>query len=136
MTYIFDENTSPRIAKALALLELDVRHVNDVYGSGAKDPDFLPDIGEKGWVLITCDQHIRTRPIEVEAYRQNGVRAIIMGEGFGNQRFFAQARWFFLHWEKIEEATKDCRPGSCFAGRPSGGIEPLPWEPVDGEGDS
>ena len=134
MTYIFDENLSPRIARALALLDLDVHHVNDEYHTGIKDTDFLPDVGQKGWVLITCDQHVRTRPLEVDAYRRNGVRAVIMGEQFPNQRLFEQARWFFLNWAKIEAATENCCPGSCFKALHDS-VEPLPWELADEEAD-
>jgi hypothetical protein len=35
--------------------------------AGQRDVDFLPIIGERGWVLLTKDKNIRRNQLEVEA---------------------------------------------------------------------
>lgn len=125
MTYIFDENLSPRIAQALAVLELPVVHVNDRYGRGAREVDFLPNVAACGWVLVTCDRHIRTRPAEKLALQRAGVTAIFMGDKFPQSPFHKQALWFLQNWEKMEAVVASSRPGTCFKAT-RGKIERLP----------
>ena len=59
--------------------EGDVAHVQyDAFGSGAQDVEWLPEVGARGWILITKDKHIRKREIELRALREAGVRAFVL----------------------------------------------------------
>ena len=56
-----------------------VAHVqHDTFGSGTQDVDWLPEVGVRGWVLITKDKQIRKREIELRALRQASVRAFVL----------------------------------------------------------
>jgi hypothetical protein len=44
----------------------------------ALDIDWLPAIGQHGWVLLTKDRGIRRRPLEVEAILNARVRAFVL----------------------------------------------------------
>ena len=46
--------------------------------AGKRDVDFLPIIGERGWVLLTKDKNIRRNQLEVEAILNAGVRAFVI----------------------------------------------------------
>jgi predicted nuclease of predicted toxin-antitoxin system len=46
--------------------------------AGKRDVDFLPIIGERGWVLVTKDKNIRRNQLEVEAILNAGVRAFVI----------------------------------------------------------
>jgi predicted nuclease of predicted toxin-antitoxin system len=57
-----------------------VAHVqgHETFGTGTHDVDWLPEVGAKGWVLITKDKNIRKRRIELQALRQAGVRTFVL----------------------------------------------------------
>lgn len=40
------------------------------------DPDWIPEVAAQGWVVITNDKHIRTRPGEAEVALQTGLRCV------------------------------------------------------------
>jgi hypothetical protein len=60
-----------------------VAHVQgaDTFGTGTPDVEWLPKVGERGWVLITKDKNIRKREIELRALRESGVRAFVITAG-------------------------------------------------------
>jgi hypothetical protein len=45
---------------------------------GVPDVDWLPRIGERRWVLLTKDKHIRRNQLEVDAILNAGVRAFVL----------------------------------------------------------
>lgn len=53
----------------------------DTYGTGAQDVDWLPRVGADGLILITKDQNIRRRPIEMQALVGARVRAFVLTAG-------------------------------------------------------
>lgn len=56
-----------------------IAHVhNDTFESGTPDTDWLPDVGSRGWILITKDKHIRKRELELRALRQERVKAFVL----------------------------------------------------------
>src|SRR4051812_40280099 len=67
--FIVDECVSQRhVPDALSAAGHTVHLLPVVFGTGALDPDWLPLVGERGWVLITKDKNIRKRPIEMRAH--------------------------------------------------------------------
>ena len=48
------------------------------FGTGTQDVDWLPEVGKRGWILITKDKNIRKREIELRALQQSGVRAFVL----------------------------------------------------------
>ena len=51
---------------------------DDHFEQGALDEVWLPEIGRRGWVLITKDREIRHRTAEREALLNAGVRAFVL----------------------------------------------------------
>ena len=51
---------------------------DDHFSQITKDPDLLHELGQRGWVLITEDEHIRYRPAEQEAYIKAGLRIFVL----------------------------------------------------------
>jgi hypothetical protein len=47
----------------------------------SEDVDWLPEVGKRGWVLITKDQKIEKRPREKAALLNGKVRAFIILHG-------------------------------------------------------
>ncbi len=59
MIYFFDNNFSPKHARMLAALGVEVRVLRDEFPENVKDVDYLPRLRDTGWILITSDKHIR-----------------------------------------------------------------------------
>jgi len=51
------------------------------FPQNALDEDWLSEVGERGWIVLTKDDRIRYRPAALEAYRRNKVRVFIFGSG-------------------------------------------------------
>lgn len=114
MTYLFDNNISFRFAHALQILGADALAVRDVPGLGetAADPVILAWLSGRECILITGDQRIRTRPIEVTALRRYGVAALFMDRFWSRLAFWQQAAWLVAHWPVIEEYAAGAPPGA------------------------
>jgi hypothetical protein len=63
-----------KLKEADILVELYSSH----FPRGTADEEWLPVVGQKGWVLLTQDKGIKRRKNELMALRQHGVRAFIV----------------------------------------------------------
>jgi hypothetical protein len=78
---IFVDRSIPRsIARALQLVRDDVIWLEDRYPHNSKDPTWLEDAGRNDWIVLSRDKRIRHRKYEVNAIREHGVGAFIIGE--------------------------------------------------------
>lgn len=50
----------------------------DTFGTGTLDVDWLPKVGEKGWILVTKDKNIRRREVEQRALHESRVRTFVI----------------------------------------------------------
>ncbi len=46
---------------------------------GTPDLDWMPVVSERGLIVLTRDKRIRTRPAELRAYREHGIRSVWIG---------------------------------------------------------
>jgi len=60
---------------------LKVEIYGDHFQPGVEDRVWLLDVGQRGWVVITKDQRIRYRPLELQALRRARVRVFILTSG-------------------------------------------------------
>lgn len=79
LTFFVDECLGRHdVADALvavgAVVELHHRH----FAPGTPDADWLPDVGVRGWIVLTKDRHIRRRPLELGAILASGARAFVL----------------------------------------------------------
>ncbi|MFQ5925966.1 MAG: hypothetical protein ACE5MH_00850 [Terriglobia bacterium] len=70
-----------KIAAALRQAGAEVRVHDDLFPPNAKDEDWLPEVGRKGWVVFTKDRKIRYRASERAALMRAGVRAFVLTAG-------------------------------------------------------
>ncbi len=76
---IFIDRSLPKsIARALQLVRNDVKWLEDVYTHDTKDPVWLKDAGDQGWLVIMRDKRILTRPGERAALLDNNVGAFYL----------------------------------------------------------
>jgi len=77
---IFIDRSVPRgVACALKAVRDDVAWLEDLYPHDAKDLQWLPDAGREGWLVISRDKKIRSRPGERRAILENHVGCFIIG---------------------------------------------------------
>lgn len=76
---IFIDASLPKtLADELKKVRKDVLFKHDVFLPGTDDPIWLARVGVEGWLAITRDWHIRTRPGERAAIMENGVGCFIL----------------------------------------------------------
>lgn len=76
--------------------------VADALPIGIHDSNWIPILGSRGWVMITNDQRIRTRPSEAALAVENGLKVVHLHGRVGNQSAWQQAIRLFSRWEAID----------------------------------
>src|SRR5436309_3699266 len=78
--FFIDECVAMRHVSAVLREAGHIAHVQgpETFGTGTQDVDWLPQVGERGWILLTKDKNIRKREIELRALKQAGVRAFVL----------------------------------------------------------
>jgi predicted nuclease of predicted toxin-antitoxin system len=54
---------------------------DDHFARDEEDRVWLRTVGERGWVVLTKDQRLRYRPLEIAALRAGSVRAFVLTAG-------------------------------------------------------
>ena len=84
MIVFLDDNMPPYLAHAFQILQapqnlkkgrlnIEVKHIRDVFGKGAKDLDWITALAKNQSYVITQDIHITRRKDEIAAYQANGI---------------------------------------------------------------
>lgn len=69
------------IRSALVTEGLSVQIHDDHYKRDEEDRVWLQEVGRRGWVVLTKDQRLRYRPLEIAALRSSGARVFILVAG-------------------------------------------------------
>jgi predicted nuclease of predicted toxin-antitoxin system len=70
-----------KIADALRQAGVEVQIHDDHFRQGTPDEDWLRDVGQRGWIVLTKDTQIRYRAPERAALMQARVRAFVLTAG-------------------------------------------------------
>ena len=105
------------VGKALAIARRDVVHpghplIPEV-PTGTLDPDWIPVVAAKELVVIARDRHIRTKPVERELLRSQGLRVFWIA-GKRDLSNWHNLKLLIRHWERIESIIGDCGDGPWF----------------------
>lgn len=104
--FVVDENLL-RFGKAVRALRRDLTCVGeppvaDLLPAGILDPDWIPIVGEHGWIKITNDKRLRTKPAEATLAIENHLKVIHL-YGAGNLTAWEQTVRFASRWASIEK---------------------------------
>lgn len=127
LRFVLDENLSPRLAQALALLDesAEVQHLTEVVEIGTDDTVFLPILGKDGRFLVTRDTRQRTRPQELEAWKKHAVGSFVLGGK--NLESWELVTQVVVAWPRMKEAAVKTRRPFAYRVRPAAGkLEPIP----------
>lgn len=96
---------------------------------GTLDLDWMPIVGERGYVVITRDKHIRTRPAELRAYLEHGIRSVWLGtkQDLGPRD---QLELFLAHEFRLEREITKRGPGPWALAMNATGVRPLNLRPA------
>jgi hypothetical protein len=123
--FYVDEDTV-HLGKALAAVRDDVVHPGHVrcpISRGELDLKWLPVVGAAGWLLISRDKRLRTKPVEKVKLIDAGIRAVILTSG-GNMNRWSQLQLVVRFWDQIDELT--ARPGPFVHALTAHGVSALP----------
>ncbi len=82
LTFFLDWNLGKHvIANTLREAGARVEIHDDHFPVGAQDNEWLPAVGKKGWVVLTKDQRIRHRGLELKALMDARVKAFVLTTG-------------------------------------------------------
>ena len=76
-TFFFDNNLSPRLVAGLREFGEDVQHLREAFPPDTKDPVWIPQVAAWGWILVTRDKRVRSRPLEAEAIVRSGLSGFV-----------------------------------------------------------
>jgi hypothetical protein len=75
----FIDRSVPRgVADAVKRIRDDVLWLEDEFSHDVSDREWLAAAGERGWLVITHDRKVRTRPGERRAIMEHGVGCFIL----------------------------------------------------------
>ena len=78
-TFFIDECLGGDILAAVLRQEgVDVKLARSEFPEGTRDADWLPVAGQRGWIVLTKDRHIRRRELEIQALVRARVRAFVL----------------------------------------------------------
>lgn len=69
------------------------------------DVEWIPLVAARGWVAITNDHHLRTRPSEARIAHHHGLKCVNL-RGAGNLSRWSQLVRLVSHWEAIDEFVR------------------------------
>ncbi len=126
-TFFFDNDISFRVAEALGKLVHghEVKPLRDVFPANTPDTEWIPEVGRKGWILISRDHNQRRRDTEHLALKDHGVRALYIRYSGTQDTLFADAARIIKNWPKIEKWGTTAAPGTLARLNSSDAIEKL-----------
>lgn len=110
------------LAKILAALRNDLTYPGDPGGvvhsrqrpacpitPGTKDPDWIPNVAARGWLIITRDQAIQRHTAELSAVRDSGARMVALA-GAAARGTWSQLEILMTQWRTIDQLTEQPGP--------------------------
>ena len=109
MIHFVDRSLGRKTPRALKAREYDVIAHDDVFAQNTDDEHWLPEVGRRGWIVLTKDDHIRFRPAERDALITFKVGCFTMMRR--NDTWEQPRDSLLLAWPRIEEiGTSETRP--------------------------
>ncbi len=90
---------------ALRTKGIRVELLHEHFDFATQDTAWLTEVGKRGWVVLTKDQRIRRRRVEIDALMAARVAAFVLTSGNLTGAQTAQA--FELAWPRIQKALRD-----------------------------
>ena len=118
MKFLFDNNLSPYLAKALDALcaheGVAVEHLRRMFPEDISDVEWIERLAKEGeWAVITQDRLMRNR-LEKEAFRRSGLTAFVLTKAWASHRYWEKAAQLVRWWPRIMEQAGLVEGGAAF----------------------
>jgi hypothetical protein len=111
------------LAQVLAAIRADITYPGDIGAVINKrerpacpgttpatlDPIWIPEVTERGWLIITRDRHIQDHRAEIQAVRRYGARMVALS-GKEARGKFEQLEVVMCQWRAIERLLTESGP--------------------------
>jgi predicted nuclease of predicted toxin-antitoxin system len=77
-TYFIDRALGKSIGKAIQSLGLQVEFHNEHFKPDSPDTEWLPIVSKKGWIVLTKDENIGRRNIEIKSFAHCQGRVFVL----------------------------------------------------------
>ncbi|MGD9883055.1 MAG: hypothetical protein AB7U95_23370 [Reyranella sp.] len=78
IVYFTDRDLGHQFPEKLRAAGLRVERHDDHFGQLTPDPEWIGEIGRRGWVALTRDARIRYSPLAVETLMESGARLFVI----------------------------------------------------------
>src|SRR5579875_486502 len=131
--FVVDENLL-RFGKALSQLRDDVCRVGqppvvELLPAGIGDDEWIPIVGGRGWVAITNDKRLRTRPVEASLAVRHRLKVVHLHGTVGTQTAWAQMVRFATRWPAVENHVRATPDGPWWLSLRADRLRILTFEP-------
>lgn len=132
--FVVDENLVAlgRVLRQLRPREMAIfghDELADVLPGGMLDSEWIPIVGDHGWVAITNDKRLRTRPQEASLAVRHKLRVVHLHGHVGHQRTWDQATRLLSRWDAIETALADNPGGPVWLSAQAKGLQIMQFAP-------
>jgi len=124
LTFLFDENISPAIVRALRELGKPVAYITDILPRGTADLTIFQKLGELGWILVTQDQNIKRKKHERAAMKQAALGAFIF-TGRAEKDIDSMTILILKHFQQMQNFESSTRRQFIFGISDKGSIDRL-----------
>ena len=116
MNFLFDNNLSPALAKALNELSVaephEVIHLRDRFPPNTPDHVWIEELGkEGGWSIVSQDRLVRAS-LEKEALRRSRQTAFILQRGWAGLKHWEKSWHLVRWWPSIVEMSERVEGGA------------------------
>jgi hypothetical protein len=116
--FFFDNNLSPRIARALGKLfkkEHEFAALRDKFPPNIADVDWIAALGKEGqWIVISGERRITKNKSEQSAFRHSKLIGLFMAPALSKATVIKQAERLLALWPTIETIGKTIQGGAMF----------------------
>jgi hypothetical protein len=125
VTFFFDNHHSQWLVALLREQGVDAVHLRDEFDQGTDDKDWLPEVGRRGWILVTGDHRILRRKEEKRVFHQARLISFFEAKEYNNKHRETRIKWVRSRWAHIEEHAAQAQPGDSYEVPWKGRIIPL-----------
>lgn len=123
--YFLDNDLSPKLASILTIMEEDVTCLAEHFPRDSKDEVWIPRVAEWGWVIITIDHKILTRPAERAALESSKATAFFLAKNFLSLKLMEQGEQILKLFPKIAAVAAKAPPGALYRVQQNGKVEKI-----------
>ena len=118
LTFFIDRDLGNKIfPDILRSAGISIERHTDHFAQDAKDPEWIPAVGERGWFVVTHDHRMRYKPFELDAIMRSGLGLFVLR---GHAPVAELAENFLNTFERIRAvALSEQRPFIAKVLRPS-----------------